>query len=276
MSIITLTTDYGLKDHFVGALKGKIISLDPEVTIVDISHDVDPFNISEASYIISAAYKNFPKGTVHIIGVDIEHSPTNRHIAVAWDDHFFLTSDNGILSILLDQLKPQKMVALSIHDRFSTEATDMDILLAGAIHLAKGGNLNVIGNEITSLKKITELQPILSGDKNSIKGFVVYLDRFGNAVTNISKKMFLQAAKGRPYEVRFKNKSVKTIFTRYSDIETVDKRPLSDLSGTHLAIFNESGLLEIGIYKSNPNVASAESLFGIRYRDVVSITFSNP
>jgi len=88
MSIITLTTDYGLKDHFVGALKGKIISKLPEVTIVDISHDVDPFNTLEASYIISAAYKSFPKGTVHLIGVDAELNKENQHIAIEWNDHF--------------------------------------------------------------------------------------------------------------------------------------------------------------------------------------------
>jgi len=108
MSIITLTTDYGFKDHFVGALKGKILSQNEEAVIVDISHKVDQFNISEASYIISAAYNSFPKGTVHIIGIDIELKEDTPHIAMEWNDHYFIAADNGILSMLIQKIKPQK------------------------------------------------------------------------------------------------------------------------------------------------------------------------
>ena len=274
MSIITLTTDYGLKDHFVGALKGKILSQYDVAKIVDISHDVDPFNISEASYIIGSSYNSFPKGTVHIIGIDIELTEKNQHVAIEWNDHFFIGADNGILSILIQKIKPQKIVSINIHYRLLTESSDMDVLIMVAVHIAKGGSLNVIGKEIDVLKDITELQPLVIDDHNSIKGYVVYIDKFGNAVTNISKKMFVEIAKGRPYEVNFKNKRLKSIFAKYSDIEAIDKQPLSKISGKVLAIFNESGFLEIGIYKSNPSVASASSLFGIRYRDVVSILFN--
>lgn len=274
MSIITLTTDYGLKDHFVGALKGKILSQYSEAKIVDISHDVDPFNISEASYIIGSVYNSFPKGTVHVIGIDIELKEDNQHIAMEWNGHYFIAADNGILSILIEKIKPQKIVVINIHDRLLPDATDMDVLLTAAIHVSKGGSLSVIGKEIKFLKEVTELQPVISDDTNSIRGYIVYIDRFGNAVTNITKKMFLDVAKGRPYEVNFKNKRVKSIFAKYSDLEAIDKRPLSTISGNSVAIFNESGFLEIGIYKSNPNVATASSLFGIRYRDVVTINFN--
>jgi len=92
MSIITLTTDYGLKDHFVGALKGKILSEYPEATIIDISHHIDPFNTVEASYIIGASYSSFPKGTVHLIGVDMELNKENQHIAIQWNDSLFYCS----------------------------------------------------------------------------------------------------------------------------------------------------------------------------------------
>ena len=88
MSIITLTTDYGLKDHFVGALKGKILTENSEVKIVDISHNIEPFNTVQASYIIGASYLSFPKGTVHLIGVDAEKNKENQHLAMQWNDHF--------------------------------------------------------------------------------------------------------------------------------------------------------------------------------------------
>jgi S-adenosylmethionine hydrolase len=274
MSIITLTTDYGLKDHFVGALKGKILSEFIDAKIIDISHNIDAFNTTEASYIISASYSSFPKGTVHLIGVDIELNKENQHIAMQWNDHYFICADNGILSMLIQKIKPQKIVSINIHDRFTADATDLDVFVKVACHLAKGGLLNVIGKEISEIKAITELQPIT--DTNSIKGNVIYIDSLGNAVTNITRKMFLEAAKNRSYEIVFKNKTIKTILARYSDVAQTDKYPIKYYEGEKLAIFNEAGFLEICIFRSNPEtVGSASTLLGLSYRDVVSINFAN-
>ena len=274
MSIITLTTDYGLKDHFVGAIKGKILSEFETATIVDISHDIDAFNTTEASYIISSAYSSFPKGTVHIIGVDIEKNKENQHIVMLWNDHYFIAADNGILSMLTLKMIPQKIVALTIHDRFPDAASDMDVFIKVAIHLAKKGDLNVLGKEIDTLKQVTEIQPTVATDFKAIKGNIIYIDHFGNAVTTISKKMFLEVAKGRNYEVKFKTKTISTIFNKYSDIATSDKYPIKHYEGEKLALFNEADLLEIAIFKSNPTkVGSAKSLLGLNYRDVVTIEF---
>ena len=282
MSIITLTTDYGLKDHFVGALKGKILSDFSEAKIIDISHHIDPFNTVEASYIIGVAYSSFPKGTVHIIGVDAELNKENRHIALQWNDHFFICADNGILSMLTQKIVPQKMVAINIHDRLPVEATDLDVFVTVACHLAKGGLLNVIGKEINTIKQVTELQPSIAVDKSSIKGHVIYIDHFGNVVTNITKKLFLEIAKGRPYEIILKervnhnkNKNIKNIWPKYSDIAITDNYPVKNYEGDKLAIFNEAGFLEIAIFRSNPNtVGSANSLLGLNYWDLISIKFN--
>jgi S-adenosylmethionine hydrolase len=275
MSIITLTTDYGLKDHFVGSLKGKILSEIPEAKIIDISHDIDPFNTAEASYVIGASYLSFPKGTVHLIGVDIELNKENQHIAMQWNDHFFICADNGILSMLTQKIVPQKIVAINIHDRFPSEYSDLDVFIKVACHLSKGGLLNVIGKEIKEIKQITELQAVVSNDGNAIKGYVIYIDHFGNVVTNISKKQFLDVAKGRSYEIVINPRSIKTILPNYSAIATSDKYPIKTYEGEKLAIFNEAGFLEIAIFRSNPSkVGSANSLLGLNYRDVITIQFS--
>jgi S-adenosylmethionine hydrolase len=276
MSIITLTTDYGLKDHFVGALKGKLLSEYTEATIVDISHNIDPFNTVEASYIISASYASFPKGTVHIIGVDLEFNKENQHIALQWNDHFFIAADNGILSMLTQKIIPQKIVAITIHDRLHSDATDLDVFVKVACHIAKGGVLNIIGKEINALKQVTDLQVSLSDDGNLLKGNVIYIDHFGNVVTNISKKQFLECVKGRSFEIVFKNKIIKTILPYYSAVASSDKYPIKYYEGEKLAIFNEAGFLEIAIFRSNPlTVGSASTLLGLNYRDVVSIRFKN-
>ncbi|MDD2821753.1 MAG: SAM-dependent chlorinase/fluorinase [Flavobacterium sp.] len=274
MSIITLTTDYGLKDHFVGALKGKILSEYSDAAIIDISHDIDPFNTVEASYVIGASYASFPKGTVHLIGVDMEWNKENQHIVMQWNDHYFIAADNGILSMLTQKIVPQKIVTINIHDRLHNEATDMDVFVKVACHIAKGGLLNVIGKEINTIKQVTELQAVLAADSNSLKGHVIYIDHFGNVVTNISKKQFLDVSRGRPYEIVMKTKNIKTILPNYSAIASSDKYPIKYYEGEKLAIFNEAGFLEIAIFRSNPSkVGSANSLLGLNYRDTVLIKF---
>ncbi|MFV8271500.1 SAM hydrolase/SAM-dependent halogenase family protein [Flavobacterium sp. GT2N3] len=274
MSIITLTSDYGLKDHFVGALKGKILSEFSEALIIDISHEIDPFNTLEASYIIGASYASFPKGTVHLVGVDMESNKENQHIVMQWNNHYFIAADNGILSMLSQKIVPQKMVAINIHDRLPSEATDLDVFVKVACHLAKGGLMNVIGKEINTIKQVTNLQATISEDGNSLKGNVIYIDHFGNVITNISKKYFIEVAKGRPYEIVLKTKNIKTILPNYSAIASSEKYPIKSYEGEKLAIFNEAGFLEIAIFRSNPSkVGSANSLLGLNYRDIINIVF---
>ena len=274
MSIITLTTDYGLKDHFVGALKGKILSEYPEATIIDISHDIDPFNTVEASYIIGASYASFPKGTVHLIGVDLEFNKENQHIVMQWNDNYFIAADNGILSMLSQKIVPQKIVTINIHDRLPNDASDLDVFVKVACHIAKGGLLNIIGKELKNIKQVVDLQAVIANDGNSLKGYVIYIDHFGNVVTNISKKQFLEVAKGRPYEIVMQTKNIKTILPNYSAIASSEKYEIKNYEGEKLAIFNEAGFLEIAIFRSNPSkVGSANSLLGLNYRDVINIKF---
>lgn len=274
MSIITLTTDFGLKDHFVGALKGKILSEHREATIVDISHHIDLFNVSEASYIVGAAYSSFPQGTVHLVGVDAELTKESRHIAMLWNGHYFICADNGILSMLTQKIVPEKVVEINIHDRLPEGATEMDVFVTVACHLAKGGSLNVIGREITQIREMNELPAVASADSSSIKGYVVYVDHFGNCVTNISKKLVKEVAKGREFDVTFSIKSIRSVKNGYSDFTVNDRFSLKDYEGEKLALFNEAGFLEIAIYRSNPlTVGTAKTLLGLKFRDVVNVVF---
>jgi S-adenosylmethionine hydrolase len=274
MSIITLITDFGYKDYFVGALKGKILSEQKEAVIVDISHEIDLFNTLEASYCIEAAYSNFPKGTIHIIGVDSERVGDTQHIAMQWDDHYFICADNGILNTLIQKKIPQKIVAITIHDRLNTDVSDMDVFAAVACHIARGGLLNVIGKEIPSLKSVSVLTSSVSDDLSEIKGQIVYIDSFGNCVTNISQKQFNDTIRGRKFEIEIKNKKLSRLHKSYSDFPVSDTKQLKDLEGDFLALFNENGYLEIAIYKSNPKtVGSASTLLGLHFRDTISVKF---
>lgn len=276
MSIITLTTDYGLKDHFVGSLKGKIISGYDKATIIDISHNIDPFNVLQAAYCISAAYKNFPKGSIHIIDVDSELTANTKHIAIQYNDQFFIAADNGILSALTQHKNIQKQVVVNIHDRLHENASDQDVFVAVACHIARGGLLNVVGKEFEELKKVSELTADIDKDGTLLKGNVIYIDHLGNCVTNISKSVFTNLVRGRDFEIKFKNrtKSITRIHKKYADFKNADKYPLNNFEGLALALFNENDLLEIALYKSNPKTAgSASSLLGLNYRDNIIIEF---
>ena len=276
MPIITLTTDFGEKDYFAGAVKGAIYSELEDVKIVDISHSVSPFHISEAAYIIKNAYKSFPKGSIHIIGIDSELNPENKHLAVKLDEHFFICANNGILSLLAAEINPEKIVEINIHDKVETTFPVLDIFVKVACHLARGGTLDVIGKDVKELRYLKQIEPQINNDKNQIIGHVIYVDNYGNVITNISRKLFDTVGKGREFSIKARFVTFSQIHETYSDAINFevpkDKRKEED--GKKLALFNSAGYIELAIYKSNPStVGSASSLFGLEHRDSVTINF---
>lgn len=275
MAIITLTTDFGEKDHFAGAVKGTIYSEMENVRIVDISHSISPFHITEASYIIKNAYKCFPKETIHIIGIDSELTPENKHLAVLLDGHYFICANNGILSLIASEIKPEKIVEINIHNTVESNFPVMDVFVRVACHLARGGTLEVIGKTIEAIKYMKEVEPYLNAEKNQIIGYVIYIDNYGNVVTNINRKLFENTGKGRSYNVLARNVKFSEIHETYSDaINFKIEKDKREEDGKKLAIFNSAGYIELAIYKSNPStVGSASSLFGLELRDTITVKF---
>ena len=275
MPIITLTTDFGEKDHFAGAVKGGIYSALEDVRIVDISHSISPFHISEAAYIIQNAYKSFPLGTIHIIGIDSELNPENKHIAVYLDGHYFVCADNGIISMITQEVRPEKMVAINIHDRLKSNFPVLDVFVEVACHIARGGTLDVIGKDIQQIKQLKGITPVINADASQIIGNVIYIDNYGNVITNINRTLFENTRKGRGFNISARTVRFNKVFERYSDAINFDVHPdRREEDGKKLAVWNSSGYLELAIYKSNPStVGSASTLFGLGYRDTVTVKF---
>ena len=275
MAIITLTTDFGEKDHFAGATKGAIYSEFPDMKIVDISHSVSPFNVPEAAYIIFNAYNSFPKGTIHIIGIDSEINKENKHIAVKLDDHYFICANNGIMSMICAEIAPEKIVEINIHDKIETSFPVLDVFVKVACHIARGGTLEVIGKVITEIKPIKDLVPFVNAEQNQIIGSIIYIDNYGNVVTNIKKKFFENVQKGRAYEVSARNYKFNRIQRKYSDIIDFDiEKSKRHDEGRKMVVFNSSDYLEIAIYKSNcGTVGSATTLLGLKLRDTITVNF---
>lgn len=275
MPIVTLTTDFGEKDHYVGAVKGAIYSELENIKIVDISHSISPFHITEAAYIIQNAYRSFPQGTVHIIGIDSELNPENKHIAVRLDGHYFVCANNGIISMLASEIKPEKIVEINIHDRVESNFPVLDVFVKVACHIARGGKLGVIGKTISEIKQLTGIKPVINPEGTQIIGNVIYIDNYGNVVTNITKAFFDKTGKGRDFKITARSVNFTKVFTHYSDAINFDiAAERREEDGKKLALWNSSNYLELAIYKSNPKtVGSASSLFGLEYWDTITVNF---
>lgn len=260
MSIITLTTDLGTNDSYLASVKGSIYSEINNIKIVDISNNINPYDIQQAAYVLRSCFKDFPKNTIHIISVHDELSISNEHLAVEAHGHYFIGADNGVFSLLFNEIKPDKIVKLNI--TLSTNSLTFsckNIFVPAACHLARGGTLEIIGVPVNDFnnKKI-QLQPVLQPD--TIRGSIIYIDSYGNTITNISKKVFDRVRKERSFEILFgrEDEIINSISTQYNDVLPSEK----------LAIFGENNLLQIAINQGNAN-----KLLGLEIHEIIRIEF---
>lgn len=178
--------------------------------------------------------------------------------------------------MICSEIAPEKIVEINIHDKIATSFPVLDVFVKVACHIARGGTLEVIGKLINSIKPIKNLNPFVNDDKTQIIGTVIYIDNYGNVVTNIKRKFFENIQKGRGFEISARSHKFKTIHHKYSDIVNFsipeDKR---HDEGKGLVVFNSSNYLEIAVYKSNcATVGSASTLMGLKMMDTVTINFN--
>lgn len=252
MAIITLTSDLGLKDHYVGAIKGFIHSHLPNAVIIDISHYIPTYNIQDAAYIIKNAYRNFPKGSIHIIGIKAEYTSSSSHVIVFSDGHYFIGADNGIFSLLLETTI-DKIIELPQN---SSTFPSRDVFAFAAAELAAGKPIEQLGKIKDNLLERMPFRAASMGD--TIRGTVEYIDSYGNVMCNISKNLFLQVGKEREFKIEFARYEIVKISKTYNDVP----------EGEILALFNATDQLEIAM-----NSDRANSMLGLKLNDSISIHF---
>ncbi|MBI4664754.1 MAG: SAM-dependent chlorinase/fluorinase [Verrucomicrobia bacterium] len=190
MRMITLTTDFGSEDWFVGTMKGVILSLNPRAVIVDVTHGIPPGDIRAGAFALASAYRYFPRHTVHLAVVDPGVGSNRAAIAVLTADHVFIGPDNGVLSLALFQ-EPMRSIRQLEHDRFflpevSRTFHGRDIFAPVAAHVSKGLSLEKLGRRLEDYQRLDFAEP--RANDQLLTGEVIYVDRFGNAITNISAK----------------------------------------------------------------------------------------
>jgi len=275
MTFVTLTTDFGHKDYSIAVIKAALLSQIPEVNIIDISHQISPYNHSETAYILNNSYAAFPKGSIHIIGVESEFTPENIHLAMEFDGHFFIGADNGIFSLIKEELKSTKIVAINIHKSVITSFPVLDVFINVAAHISRDGALEVIGSPVNEIRELTNIKPVINPEGNKILGSVIYIDNYGNVVTNITEKLFKKIGKTRNFMISARTLKFRKIHNSYGgSIDFSLPKEKREEDGKKVALFNSAGHLELAVYKSNPfTVGSASSLFGLNYRDPITIEF---
>jgi S-adenosyl-L-methionine hydrolase (adenosine-forming) len=274
MKIITLTTDMGLTDHYVASLKGAILKSLQDVHIVDVTHNIQAFDISQAAYTVKSCFSDFPKGTIHVVGIDSEPvinfgSPhlSSLPAILVYQEQIFVCNDNGFFSLLVGENEFDSIWhvddVLSKPDAFKFPAKN--ILISIAVQIAKGIPLEKIATQVDSFKRMIALNPII--EQNLIIGNVQHIDFYGNIITNIDKKLFYRFGDNIPFTIFFRKKEyyIDTISSTYGDVTP----------GERLAFFNNNDLLEISINRgANSRNGGASSLFGLKLNDPIRIEFS--
>ena len=275
MPIVTLMTDFGNKDYAVAAVKGAILSTVEKPEIIDISHVIAPYNPTQAAYVLKNVYRTFPKGSIHIIGVASEKTPETQHLAMQFDGHYFIGADNGIFSMITGDLKYDKMVAINIHDNMPATYPVLEVFVWVAAHLSRNGTLEVVGQPVNKIKELKELRPVVNPKGDQILGAVIYVDNYGNVITNITRKIFREVGKSRSFTIFARNVKFKKVYETYSEaIDFSIPKEKREEDGKKIALFNDADHLELAIYKSNPQtVGSAQSLFGLEYRETITVKF---
>lgn len=255
---ITLTTDFGFADGFVGTMKGIIYSINTQAVIIDISHQIGSQDLSAAAFLFASSYRYFPQGTVHVVVVDPGVGSQRHAVAVETDNYYFVAPDNGVLTLALKQEKIIKSIELTNPEYFLDKVSDTfhgrDIFAPAAAHLSLGVEIEALGNDAGELKEIHFPEPEVC--QSGIKGHIIHIDKFGNLITDIKQELFDAVISDGQFSIRIAGIELGKISRSYAEVS----------AGDPLAIFDSFGNLEIAV-----NCGSAAEKLKARKGDSIEV-----
>jgi S-adenosylmethionine hydrolase len=248
MPLLTLISDIGQQDFISGAVKGKLLQTNSDFNIIDITHELSPFNYPQAAYVCRNAIKNFPVGTFHLVLVNLFDEKPEHMLIAEHNGQYIGCADNGLLTMIFEEI-PQKVVSIALDKTAPKNTLYCTGVFAKAFdELSKGKKLTDIGDETVSIHVKNPLRPLLYSDR--MEGQIIFIDNFENVIVNITKEEFEEQRKGRSFKIVFKRDEViDKISETYADVN----------EGEKLALFNSAGYLEVAINKGN-----AAGLFGLQ------------
>lgn len=248
MPLITLTSDIGSPDYLIGAVKAQLLQINPDFTIVDISHNIPPFNYPQAAYVCRGAIRNFPPFTYHLILVNLFEKKPEQLLLAFHKDQYLLCADNGLITMILEE-SPEVIIGIPLDKSAIKNTTYLTSVMGKVVdQLVNGVSIQNIGEPDVPFLEKRHLRPTL--ENNSIEGQIVFIDSFENVIVNITREQFEEQRKGRSFRIVFKrDEMIDRISESYADVT----------EGEKLALFNSAGYLEIAINKGN-----AAGLFGLK------------
>ena len=256
--VIALLSDFGTRDHYAGTMKAVVLGLCPDITLIDITHDITPHDVVEGALQLAASYRYFPAGTIFLTVVDPGVGSPRRGIAAEAGDYRFVAPDNGVLTAVLRELPPRRVVELTerryARPTVSRTFEGRDRFAPAAAWLAKGIQLSALGRTVTSYQQLD--LPVAEIGETLLAGVVLLVDRFGNLVTNIDRRTFEAFAHSHPVSVRVAGQPIAGVVATYADI-----RP-----GEVCALFGSTDHLELAV-----NGGSAAAVLGAARGAVVEI-----
>ncbi len=255
--IVTITSDFGWKDYYLAIMKGAILTQVPEVNLVDITHEIENYDIVHAAFVVQNTWKSFPAGTIHIISVNDFGNPSQTFLAIKQSEHYFLGPDNGIFSLVFPEA-PAETFQLPF-PRTAVSPFPLKEVYANAVaHIHQNLPFHDIGSPLTNIVKRLSFQPVITPSR--IQGTVIHIDNYENAIVNIRKDLFERVGHGRSFSILFKRHDpIRQLNERYQDV------PIGEV----LSFFNSAGYLEIAI-----NMGKASSLLDLKLEDSVQIDFA--
>ena len=260
--LITLLTDFGTADYFVGAMKGVILSINPHASIVDITHEIPPQDILSGAFTLSAVYQNFPEGTINVAVVDPGVGSTRRAIIAASSNQFFVGPDNGLFSFIYERETERRVFHITNEDYFrkpvSATFHGRDVFAPAAAALSTGVAPEMLGIEITDYVRLAEIKPGLASD-GVIEGAIIHIDHFGNCITNLTRNDISEEMIERGLTLSINGREIKSFRRFFSEDEESAKTPF--------AIWGSAGFLEIAAFR-----ASAAKLLDVRAGQLIKVT----
>lgn len=257
MSIVTFISDFGLKDYYSAVIKGALLTENPQLNLVDISHNVKTYDIVQGAYILKNAYTHFPEGTIHIVSVNNYYSTDHCFLAIRHNGHYFIGPDNGLFSLAFGDQELTDIYELTFDKK--NENPLGDVFAKGVKHILSELPFNEIGIPIESIDKRISIQPVTT--KNRIRGAVIHIDNYENAITNISEELIEKIGQGRPFKIYFK---------RHEPLNDIKKNYAEVPIGEILGLINSANHLEIAI-----NMGKAASMLGLSIDEHIQIDFEN-
>jgi S-adenosylmethionine hydrolase len=248
MPLLTLTSDIGSPDYLVGAIKARLLQINPAFQLIDISHNIPPFNYPQAAYVCSNTIKNFPDYTYHLVLVNLFEKKPDKLLLAFHHNQYLVCADNGLLTMILEET-PEMVIGIPLDKTGSRDTIYIAEMMGRTVNkLINGEPITQIGDPDIKYLEKRHLRPTV--EDHLIEGQIIFIDSFENVIVNITREQFEEQRKGRKFRITFKrDEIIDQISESYADVP----------EGEKLAMFNSAGYLEIAINKGN-----AAGLFGLK------------